>query len=250
MVVLCFIRWAGYLFTVDSNTHSFVPLDWAGTVFGASCVITAVLIGLLSKLYPSNVAKYWKDGRVGVGTVESYQHIGLKKGIRNYELKMQVEGEDGAINQRVLSVPVGRRRVDALHQGQRLPVIYRASKPAKLYVPHGPLRKRAQLFYDYVCVRDGLIDQHTLNAGYFGQPARAVVTQVSSEGLIIPGKERLHFAVDVFTPDGRQFASRATVLADSYQKDLLARARYVEARYLPHAPERVALRIPKAPKVG
>lgn len=209
-----------------------------------------MLLGILARWYPQDVARFWKDGRVGVGTVQSYERSGLKYGVRSYELKMQVEGEDGTLFDGELLVPVGKRRLGALHQGLRLPVIYREKKPKKLFVPHGPYAKRAQLFYDFLEVRDGRIDQHTLNAGYFGLPARAVIVQEMSDGLVFPGKERLHFQLDMFTPEGHRFPAQATLLADQYQKELLRKARYVEAKYLPQAPERVALRIPKAPKVS
>ncbi|MEJ5997510.1 hypothetical protein [Corynebacterium sp. H130] len=250
VAVVAFLWWTRFVFTVDAKPGSFFHDAEPSFLFTVGFVLLICTLSVLGRFYPTNVARYWKDGRVGVGTVRSYQRLGLKKNVRSYELKMQVEGEDGALFDGTLVVPVGRRRLGALHQGLRLPVIYREKKPAKLFVPHGPFTQRAQLFYDFLDVRDGRVDQHTLNAGYFGQPARAVIVQEMSDGLVFPGKERLHFTVNVFTPDGRQFPAEATLLADKYEKGLLHKARYVEAKYLPEAPERVALRIPKAPKVG
>ncbi|QGU02792.1 hypothetical protein CKALI_09685 [Corynebacterium kalinowskii] len=250
MVVAAFIRWSVYVFAVDTSAGGFFTENSLGIAFGISFFALIFALSFLGSLYPTNLAKYWKDGKVGVGEVQTYEHRGLKNGVRNYRIAMQVEGEDGAVFDGILSVPVGKRRLPALHQGQILPVVYRAKKPKQLYVPHGPLKERAQLFYDFYCLRTGRVDQLTLNAGYYGLPGRAVIAQEMSDGLVFPGKERLHLDLSVFTPDGHQFPSTATVLVDAYQKDVLHQARYLEVKYLPEALEKVAVRIPKAPKVG
>lgn len=251
--VIRILQWACILIPIFGIRWVFVEHpEWSSDAQGFAGVgfifLAMFAVAWIGNFYPKNIAEYWNDGKVGIGRVKTYTRSGLKNGVRNYDVDVDVIGEDGEAFSGRLSVPVGRRRLAALHEGLWLPVIYRAKKPQKLFVPHGPLLTRAQLFYDYMNLQQGRLDNETLQAGYFGLPARAVVTDASFGGLEVPGKARVDLSLDVFTPDGHQFPSTATLLADKYEAELLKEARYLEVKYLPHSPGKVAVKIPKRPK--
>ncbi|MEJ5928296.1 hypothetical protein WG915_06655 [Corynebacterium sp. H128] len=230
----------------DRAIQSTEDLIIGGVVF---LVIGCAALAFVSKkMAPKDVAARWREGRVGVGTVQSFSRSGLRKGVRAYQIKMDVESEDGARFQGSMVAAVGRRRLGSVVPGAQFPVIFQPKKPAALYVPHGPFRERAQLFFDFVCLRDGFLDQATFDAMYHGAPARATIIQHSVTGRTIPGKHEVQLKLTVFTPHGESFPSTATLFVDSYEKASLVQANYVEARYLPHWREKVAVQIPRLPQ--
>ncbi|QGU02791.1 hypothetical protein CKALI_09680 [Corynebacterium kalinowskii] len=191
-----------------------------------------------------NEAEKWTDGRVGVGTVQSFRHTGRYGNIRTYAISMLVEGEDGQVFTGTMNPQVGRRNLRNLAPGVRMPVCYQAAFPQRLHVPHGPLIGRAQLFYEYVRQRDGLISPTALEAKYRGLPCRATVQGIHQSGYREGAMIQWILDLQVFTPDGQQFHSSARVLATEAQYELIRTARYLEAKYAPHDTSEVAVRIP------
>lgn len=192
-----------------------------------------------------NVADKWTDGRVGVGTIQSFSHSGRYGNVRTYRIQLQVEGEDGQRFSGSINPQVGRRNLQNLAPGVRIPVIYRESKPDKLLVPHGKLLARAQLFFDYVYQRDGVLSPTAIEAKYRGLPCRCLVQGMRQSGYREGNLIQWILDLQVFTPEGQQFSSTARVLASQMQYDLLRGANYLEAKYLPHDTSEVAVKIPK-----
>ncbi|MEJ6013493.1 hypothetical protein WG936_06560 [Corynebacterium sp. H127] len=229
-------------FLVDTTGFAIAMLM---VVFGFPLTIMFGVFTLIAFLLPRNVAKNWTDGKVGVGRVRDYHHMYRVNNRHVYRINMQVEGEDGAIFAGSLKSTVGSRRLSKLTPNTMIPVIYQASKPEKLYVPHGPLQHRAQLFYDYACQREGILDQQTLNAQYWGNEARAIIADMQQTGRKHEDALEWNLSLNVTTPTGQQFPASARLYLTEEKYLQLRNASYVEVKYLPADPSVVAVRIPK-----
>lgn len=218
------------------------------STWGFFLAILGVIYVIYRSMRRKNEAKKWTDGRVGVGTIQRYSHSGRYNNVRTYSLTMQVESEDGHTFIGNMNPQVGRRHLPDLAPGTKIPVCFSAAKATQLFVPHGPLKARAQLFFEYIQQRDGIISQTAIDAKYRGQPCRATVQGVRQSGYREGSAVQWTLELQVFTPDGQQFPSTAKVLLNKAQYDLLRRANYVEAKYLPHDTSEVAVKIPTPAK--
>lgn len=214
-------------------------------IFGPAMVFVGCILGVIHLNYRGNAAKNWSDGKVGVGTILESRHSGRYGNIRTYAVDMSVESEDGHIFSGTMDPQIVRRNLANLAPGVKLPVCYRSSAPSKLYVPHGPLLARAQLFYEFIRQRDGVFSQTTLNAKYHGLDCRTIVQGIRESGYREGPLIQFSLDLRVFTPDGRQFPSTARVLLTESQYELLHTIGYLEAKYLPGDTSEVAVRIPR-----
>lgn len=229
----------------------FAPTEFvvliAGMVleFAIAVSFIALIMVLWFFLRRKDEASKWTDGQVGVGTVRTYNHTGKYNGIRNYKISMLVEAEDGTLFDANLDSVVGRRALPSLEPGAKIPVCFSAANRSKVYVPHGPLIQRAQLMYDFVRQRDGMISQTALNARYWGMPCRATVqnSQFTQRRDGIAAEWLL--GLMVFTPDGQQFPSTARVFLTQPQYELLKTKPYLEAKYSSDDRGEVAVKVPR-----
>lgn len=214
-------------------------------LFGLALVIILIIwagIQVYQKTRLSRV-KGWTDGRVGVGRLRSWRHKG-REGARTYVLELDIEDETGRRFQGHVVVPIGRRRLDALYPGMLLPIVYRPGFEQDISLPAYHYTKRAQLFYDYVCLREGLTDQYALNADYWGIPAKGRITGSKGTGRNYGAAYQYEFTLVVQPPNGQPFYAVSRKFVSAYEHRLLTITGEVDVKFLPQAPQVVVFRIP------
>lgn len=224
--------------------------DGNGNVF--SGIIGMIFFGLLAygaflSIPPLAVDK-WDDGLVGVGTVKSYKHVGLRGGIREYSIDLLVESQTGKVFDGTLKCPIGRRRLAGLQPGSLLPVVFRESNPKILEVPQFQLETPAMLMYDYAQQRAGLIDQATINANYQGIPAWAKLQWIQPSGARIMHNYGYNLDLEVYPPRGPSFRVRKHMFLNDYQHSLFINTQSVDVKFLPADPQQIVVKIPSDSK--
>ena len=220
--------------------------DGSGNVIGGIFLI--LFVGLLAygafQIIPPLAVDKWKDGLVGVGTVKSYKHVGLRGGIREYSIDLLVESQTGKVFDGTLKCPIGRRRLAGLQPGSLLPVVFRESNPKILEVPQFQLETPAMLMFDYVQHRAGLIDQATINANYQGIPAWAKLLWIQPSGARITHNYGYNLDLEVYPPRGPSFRVRKHMFLNDYQHSLFINTQSVDVKFLPADPQQIVVKIP------
>lgn len=186
----------------------------------------------------------WKDGLVGVGTVTNIKHVGLKRGVREYAIALDVESQTGARFQSTLQVPIGRRKLGGIQPGELIPVVFRHAKPQHLEVPQYQMETPAMLMYDYVLQREGLIDQATINANYRGLPAKTRLLSIQPLGARIRNYYSYRLELEIYPPRAAPFRVTKHVYLNDYHHGLVAHAQSLDVKFLPANPQQIVVKIP------
>ncbi|MDU0478776.1 hypothetical protein QVA66_05940 [Staphylococcus chromogenes] len=239
MIIVALIA-VPFAFTEFLETGDGAPLFWA---IGISIFIVWSLWSYRKQKRRETRVSRWVDGQVGVGRLQSWRRVG-QDGARTYSLVMDIEGETGERFQGQITVPIGRRRLDGLYVGMLIPVVYRPQYKLDLALPSYHYSKPAQFFYDYICLRDGLVDQQTLNADYWGVPAKARMIRVTPTGRYQGPAQEFQFQLAVYPTDRAPFEATARKFVTPYEQRLFQVSPELDVKYVPQSPGVVVLRTP------
>lgn len=182
--------------------------------------------------------------RVGVGRLRDYEVTKLIGDHTKCTLVLDVESEDGHRFVGTLKARFPHWLREDLYPGMYFPIAFDPNTPDKLRIPHGELINRAQLFFNYVQHREGLIDQETLIACLSGISTGGKVMRISPTGRRKDQQSQYELDVMVFRENGVHVKSKALIYLSSGELHRVEMSPMVDVNFNPSYPRRCAISVP------
>lgn len=220
---------------VDSVLSVSFPLLFLGVI--------AVFIAGIVQIARRSKPLEWPNAHIGVGRVEKYynQYFDDSHSYEWVSIQLSIEAENGTHFNAVLKRPLRRHHFYRLQEGMLIPVMFRPERPDDVRIAQGDHQYRAQLFLNQVRIRDGILDEASVEADLRGYPAYARIEWVRPTGRDFRGLKEWQLGLTVFPPVGQPFPVSKTQTLLDFEMESAKPGRIVPIRILPNSPNAIAV---------
>ncbi|WP_019932185.1 hypothetical protein [Nocardia sp. BMG111209] len=187
----------------------------------------------------------FRDGQLGIGTVESFRQTGLYVNEQpQLRIEMQVEGAGGENFRSHAKMVVPLAELALLRPGVVLPVRYLPGRTDRVEIDHSGDRSAVQRAMNETMIRKGLTTRAALDVAERGVAAQAVVQTLSVPGETRDDSTKVDLHLLITRPDGSTFTAAVQKFVPQRNIGQVQVGRIVQVRYLAENEREVVLALP------
>ncbi|MQY27188.1 hypothetical protein [Nocardia aurantia] len=238
--------WHGLTYRSDALTGDvFGWVGWQLALPIAAVSVLPVAFVLTSGLVTGGNSPRFRDGQLGIGTVESFAQTGLYINDQpQLRIELQVEGAGGEVFRSHAKMIVPLAELALLRPGVVLPVRYLPDRTDRVEIDRSGDRSAVQRAVNETMIRKGLTTRAALDVAERGVAAQAVVQTLSVPGETREDSTAVDLGLLITRPDGSTFTAAVRKFVPQRNIGQVQVGRIVQVRYLAADEREVVLALP------